>query len=612
MEVFKVTDGLLFRYGCLAFSILLVIIYFSKKRLNTIENKLYSWIIVTNLFGLLIDISCHWALKITDSATLMAFTILRLYLVYLISWLVIFTVYIRFISYQKQPKQQKKLIKSIKKEWTIIYWILIIVMFLLPMHVSYNGTNGYTYGASINIIYVASGICIVAWLRSLLKNFRNIKQKRYLPLFVFIVFGAVVATIQMLNPSIILMTGMETFVSFMMYFTIENPDIQLLRELHKAREYAENSHNEKSMFLFKVTQRLREPLKEINRYSKEALMENDVEIMKEKLREIKYSSNESLALVNDVLDISELENRKIVLGIHKYKPENLCKGLSTITNIQLREKSVEFRFHYDQSIPKSLSGDSLRLKQILSTLLENAIKHTEKGFIEFNVNSIKKHDMCRLIFVIEDSGKGMKADQVNHLFDKSKVNPFENLNIDDSQKNLSFVKTLIDLIGGTITVNSEYGKGSKFMVVVDQQIIEEKDTQLTKAVKQYENMYVNQDRILIVTSDEKTAKKLSMLLKKFHIDYDIVKSGQCCLEKIRNKENFELILMDDELPKLSSVHTFEKLRTINGFDIPVVLMTAHKDIETKDTYITIGFSDTIEIPIHKEQLKKIVEKYIHN
>lgn len=608
MEVFKVTDGLLFRYGCLAFSILLLIIYFSKKRINTIENKLYSWLIVTNLFGLIIDISCHWALKITDSMPLVSFTILRLYLVYLITWLVIFTVYIRFISYQKQPEQEKRLIKNIRREWTFIWWMLVIVMFILPMHVSYNGTNGYTYGPSINIIYVASGICIIAWLRSLFKNFKNIKQKRYLPLFVFIVFGALVAAIQMFNPSIILMTGMETFVSFMMYFTIENPDIQLLRELHKAREYAENSNNEKSTFLFNITQQLREPLREISRLSKDALMENNSEIIKNNLTEIKYSAKNALSLVNSVLDISELENRKISITAHKYQPINLFNGLVRATKLQLKDKNIDLRFNYDQSIPEYLNGDSLRLKQILGTLLENAVTHTSKGFIEMSVNSVVKYDVCRLIIVVEDSGKGIAVEQLNNLFEKSKNDISKN--IDDSQKNLAFIKTLVDLIGGTITVNSEIGKGSKFVVVVDQKIPVRQESELSKAVAQYENIYVNQDHILIVTSDEKIEKKLTALFKKFHVDYNVVTNGQECLEKIRNKESYQLILMDETLPKLSSVHTFDKLRTIDGFDIPVVLMTKHKDIETKDTYINIGFYDTIGVPITKEEIKQILDKYI--
>lgn len=605
------TGGLLFRYGCLAFSILLLIIYFSKKRINTIENKLYSWIIVTNFFGLIIDISCHWALKITDSAPLIAFTILRLYLVYLITWLVIFTVYIRFISYQKQREKQRHLIKSIKREWIIIYWILIIAMFLLPMHVFYDGIGGYTYGASINIIYLASGVCIIAWLRSLLSNFKNIMQKRYLPLFVFIVFGAIVATIQMLNPGIILMTGMETFVSFMMYFTIENPDIQLLRELHKAKEYAENSNNEKSTFLFNITQQLREPLREISRLSKDAIMENDSEAIKANLMEIKYSVKNALSLVNSVLNISELENRKITIENHKYQPSNLFGGLARIIKLQLKEKNVELRFNYDQSVPEYLSGDSLRIKQIVSTLLENAATYTRDGFIEFNVNAVVKYDVCRLIIVVEDSGRGMTADQLNHIFDKNKVDAYENHEIDDSQKNLVFIKTLIDLIGGTITVTSQIEKGTKFIVVIDQKIPMKEKTEVTKAVAQYENIYVNQDCVLIVTSDEKIEKKLISLLKKFHVDYNVVKNGQACLEKVRNKENYQLILMDETLPKLSSIHTFEKLKTIESFKVPVVLMTKHEDIETKDTYINIGFGDTIGVPITKDEIKQILNKYMN-
>ena len=242
--------------------------------------------------------------------------------------------------------------------------------------------------------------------------------------------------------------------------------------------------------------------------------------------------------------------------------------------------------------------------------MENATTHTKNGFIEFNVNAVVKYDMCRLIIVVEDSGKGMSADQLNHIFEKTKIDAYENHDIDDSQKNLVFIKTLVDLIGGTITVTSEIEKGTKFIVVIDQKIPTEKKTEVTKAVKQYENIYINQDHVLVVTSDEKIEKKLSTLLKKFHVDYSVVANGQECLEKIRKKESYQLILMDETLPKLSSVHTFDKLRTIDGFNIPVVLMTKHKDIETKDTYINIGFCDTIGVPIIKDEIKQILDKYI--
>lgn len=599
----------------LLYSIMVCITYSSKRKLNNIENKIYSFMLKINIIGLILELGCCFLVSHKDVSSIISILNIvtnKIFLIYMLTWLFIFTLYIVLISFFDGEKSKIEKRKKIILSFFISYIILILLLLILPTYYFNDGIYVYSYGPSTNVIAIIGGFSILLNFYCVIKKFRDIEKKKYYPLFVLLLLMVFALILRNINPGLIFINSVFAFITVLMYFTIENPDVQMLEELSKSKEYAENSNNEKSIFLCKVTQRLREPLKEINRYSKEALMENDLEVIKEKLKEIKYSSSTSLILVNDVLDISELENRKIGLGNHKYQPGNLCKGLSTITNIQLKEKSVEFRFNYDQSIPKYLSGDSLRLKQILSTLLENAIKHTEDGFIEFNVNSVIKHDICRLIFIVEDSGKGMKADQVNHLFDKSEISHFENSNIDDSQKNLVFVKTLIDLIGGTITVNSEYGKGSKFMVVVDQKIIEEKDTQVTKAVKQYENMYVHQSRILIVSSDEKINKKISLILNKKNLQYDIVSTGQGCLEKIRNKENFQFILMNEELPKLSSVHTFEKLKTINGFDIPVVLMIKHKDIETKDTYINIGFSDTIEIPIHGEELKQIVEKYIHN
>lgn len=605
-------NGIFFSIISLFYCILITFIYFYKKRIESEENRIYGILLVTTVVGLLVEVfPSTYAIKfLLVQHYNFSILILKLILVYFIIWISIFTYYVSLISIKNDDKKSNIFLQKEKLILKVVSILSVILIYILPLDAVNNHGAACTYGVAANFVYLYSIILIIYWLILLFKNIKNILNKKYYPIFAFIILGIIIMIIQYQYPELTLMISMHAFVICLMYFTIENPDIQMLRELYKAREKVENSNNEKSLFLFKVTQNLREPLKDINRLSKEALMESNVDIIKEHLRNIKFSSNASLALVNDVLDISELENRKITIGSHKYQPSNLFGGLARATKLQLKEKSIELRFNYDQSIPECLNGDSLRIKQIIGTLLENAIAHTNKGFIEFNINAVVKYDMCRLIIVVEDSGKGMSADQLNHLFDKTKVDAYENHEIDDSQKNLIFIKTLVDLIGGTITVNSEIGKGSKFTVIIDQKIPVESKTEITKAVAQYENIYINQDHVLVVTSDEKIEKKLSTLLKKFHVDYSVVANGQECLEKIRKKESYQLILMDETLPKLSSVHTFDKLRTIDGFNIPVVLMTKHKDIETKDTYINIGFCDTIGVPIIKDEVKQILDKYI--
>lgn len=597
----------------LFYGIMVYITYSIKRKLNNIENKIYKFLLRISLIGLLLELGCCFFVSHKDISMLYSILnsiINKFFLIYMLTWILIFTLYIVLISFFDNEKLIVQYKKKLLSVFGLSYFLLILLLLILPTYYHYDGTYVYSFGPSTNVIVLVGGFTILLDFYCLFKNFKHVSKKKYYPLFVLILLMVFALILRNINPGLIFINSVFAFITVLMYFTIENPDVQMLGEIYKAKEYAENSNNEKSLFLFKVTQRLREPLKDINRFSKEALMESNVDIIKEHLRNIKFSSNTSLALVNDVLDISELENRKITIGNHKYQPFNLFGGLARITKIQLKEKTVELRFSYDQSVPEYLSGDSLRIKQIVSTLLENAATHTKNGFIEFNVNAVVKYDMCRLIIVVEDSGKGMTADQLNHIFEKTKIDAYENHDIDDSQKNLVFIKTLVDLIGGTITVTSEIEKGTKFIVVIDQKIPTEKKTEVTKAVKQYENIYVNQDHILIVTSDEKIEKKLSTLLKKFHVDYSVVANGQECLEKIRKKESYQLILMDETLPKLSSVHTFDKLRTIDGFNIPVVLMTKHKDIETKDTYINIGFCDTIGVPIIKDEVKQVLDKYI--
>lgn len=597
----------------LFYGVMVYIIYSTKRKLNNAENKIYNFLLKISLLGLLLELGCCYFVSHKDMSSMfsiMNVIVNKFFLIYMLTWILIFTLYIALISFFNDEKTMLKYRKKIISIFGISYFVLMLLLLILPTYYHYDGTYVYSFGPSTNVISVIGGLTILFDFYCLFKNFKQVSKKKYYPLFVLILLMVFALVLRSINPGLIFINSVFAFITVLMYFTIENPDVYMLGQLYKAKEHAENSNNEKSLFLFKVTQRLKEPLKEINRLSKEALMESDQEKIKENLQEIKYSSNTSLALVNDVLDISELENRKISLGNHKYQSANLFNKLAKATQLQIKDKPIELRFNYDQSIPEYLSGDSLRIKQIASTLLENAVTHTGKGFIEFNINSVTKHDICRLIIVIEDSGKGIEVEKVSHLFDKPKTDAYQNYDIDDSQKNLVFIKTLVDLIGGTITVNSEVGKGTKFTVVIDQKIPTEQKDQLSKSVEQYENIYINQDQILIVTSDEKVSKKLTPILKREHFQYDIVSNGQECLEKIRNQEKYKLILIDEELPKLSSVHTFEKLKMIDSFHIPVVLMIKHKDIENRESYMNMGFQDTIDVLIHKEDVKQVLGKYM--
>jgi len=591
----------------LMYSILLICIYFYKKRLNTLENKIFIALMLTNFIGLILDLLSIFTVSNMDIMPLLNSIVTKTYLVYLFTWATIFTYYVFIISRNNDKITPK--IKKNKKLLLLFYILTVLVIYILPLHYQYDSKGMYSYGMSANLLYMIISVYFVIWIIRMLSNYKSLKSKKYLPIFLFIIFGFIVMIIQKLNPYLLLMTSMETFVTFLMYFTIENPDLQILREFYKAREYAENLNTEKSEFLFNMANEIKEPIRTINRISKDVLMEDDITIIKEDINKIKYSSNNLLELVNKVLDINNIEMRKVSIRESKYNTKNLFKGIAYQCDMKLKNDLVKFRVKYDKSIPEELYGDSIRIRQIISTLLENAIKYTKEGFIELGVNSIVKHDICRLIITVEDSGVGMSQDKVSHILDKN-INQLPN--IDNSKMDLGLVKTLLDLIGGTIMVNSELNRGTKFTIVLDQKIVDSKKNKVNEVVEKYKEMYINSKKVILIIKDEKTSKKIENILKKHSINVDVVTLGQSCLEKIRNNEQFDLIIMEDEIEKLSYENTLIKLKEIKGFNTPVVLLTRNKDITIRDEYQKKGFNEVLLIPVLKKDIEELVNNYIYN
>jgi len=508
-------------------------------------------------------------------------------------------------------------LKNIKKEFknmrTIMYMcmsVFIVGIIVLPIEYSFDGKNIFTYGMSANMTYIGATIYWVLWMFYILKNFNKVMNKKSLtPIVILMVCMPLILILQKTNPTLLLTTFLEGFATMVMYFTIENPDLQMLREFHKAREYANNLNTEKSEFLFNMAGEIKTPISVINRISKEVLMQDDINVIKSKVNDIKYSSNNLLELVNKVLDINSLEKRKVSVRESKYNTTNLFKGIESQTELKLNNNLVEFRTNYDKSIPNELYGDSVRIRQIVNTLLENAIKYTKEGFIELSVNSIIKHDLCRLIITIEDSGIGMKSEVVEHLFDKD-LNKIDE--IDNPKMDLGLVKTLLDLIGGTIIVNSEINRGTKFTIVLDQKIVNTKQNKVLEDALKYEEMYLNNKKIMLVINDEDLSKKINKLFKKYPFEIETVNLGQSCLEKIRNGNKYDLILMEDNLPKLSSGDTLMKLKSITGFKTKVILLTKIKDINEREEKLKLGFTETIVLPLKKDQIKDLVNNYLDN
>lgn len=584
--------------------LLVMIIYFIKEKIKTKENKIYSMIIITSFIGIILDfISVYMAFSYKHNVLFNLVN--RFYLVYLLTWISLITSYTLVISLSE--KKATKVISIIK----FLYVPMALFLILYPLKYSVKGNEFFTYGLSANTMYLLSTIYVLLMVICLFKNLKDIKSKKYVPIIFYVFIGTAVTLVQLTNPSILIITAMETFVTILMYFTIENPDMKLINELNIAKDQAIKANNAKSEFLSSMSHEIRTPLNAIVGFS-QALSEEDInDNAKDEVKDIIMASNSLLELVNGILDISKIESGKIEIVNTEYQFKNIYDELVILAKARMGDKPLDFRCHYDEDIPSVLYGDYTRVKQVILNILTNAVKYTREGYIDFSVSSVRKDDICRLIISVEDSGIGIKQENIPKLFTKfERLDLEKNITIEGTGLGLAITKKLVELMNGTIVVQSIYGKGSKFTIAIDQRVVHKEVVVEKREEKKVSEVHAEGRKVLIVDDNKINLKVASRLLENYKLDITTVESGALCIDKV-NSDTYDLILMDDMMPNMSGVETLHKLKEIDGFITPVVALTANAVTGMKEKYLNDGFDDYLAKPINRDELNNIVAKYLN-
>lgn len=592
----------------LFYSMLTMGTFFSKKRVNSIENRIFSAIIIVNCFGLLLDISSV-SLALLGNTTIIFDLVNKVYITYLLTWLTLFTFYTIVVSFNKIYYNK------IKKIFIAIYIISLLTIILLPLYSNVSNSAFYTYGPSANFMYGVSGILVMLILGSLAYNIKNIKSKKFFPIITYIIVGGTATLIQATNPSVLVITSMETFITIFMYFTIENPDMKMIEELNAAKDTAEKANNAKTDFLSNMSHEIRTPLNAIVGFS-QGLLEEDLPLSaKEEVEDIINASQSLLQIVNGILDISKIEANKLEIVNAEYSFEKVFDELVILTKGRIGDKPLEFRYNYDHSIPPVLYGDYIRVKQIVLNLLTNAVKYTKEGYVDFNISSVCNGDVCRLIISVEDSGIGIKKENIDKLFNKFERFDLEkNITIEGTGLGLAITKKLVELMNGKIVVQSKYGSGSKFTAAIDQRIVPKSLEELKAEESSNEDTSIFVgcgNKILVVDDNMINLKVAARLLKTYNVDVELVTSGKACINKILEGTKYELILLDDMMPNMSGVETLKNLQKIIGFNIPTVALTANAISGMREKYLENGFDDYLSKPIDKVELEKVLKKFLN-
>ena len=608
--------GFTFSACSLFYSLLLTIVFFSKKRLATLENKIYELMIIENLIGVFLAIASYFLIRENNILPVTNAIISKGLIVYYLVYMVSFTAYIYVISCKISYADLFEKKFTVAKFFGFIFSLLLALIIALPLY--YHNTKNivYSYGPSANVMYISSPLIISLWLIMMIKNYKEIKNKKYLPIFFFIIIGSVVMLIQKLNPGVLLMTSMETFITFLMYFTIENPDIKLIAELNIAKNQAEKANHAKTDFLSNMSHEIRTPLNAITGFSQALAEEEDIPLaVKNDVKDILMASDSLLEIVNGVLDISKIEANKLEIINKNYNPAKVFDSLTILTKSRINEKPIELITKFDPTIPKVLYGDHTRIKQVVLNILTNAAKYTKAGYIVFKVDCILKDDICRLIISVEDTGIGIKRDKIDKLFDKfERLDEDQNITIEGTGLGLAITKRLVQLMHGELVVQSVYGKGSKFTVSLDQRI-GDADAKLDETMEFSKLDLENEEKIqgkkvLVVDDNKLNIKVATRLLKDYKLEVDSCLSGFECLEKLKTNR-YDLIFMDDMMPKLSGRETLKKIKEDTTFKTPVVALTANAIAGMEEEYLEEGFDGYLPKPIERKALDNIVNKYLN-
>ena len=595
--------------------VLALFVYFSKKRINNAENKIYEKLLLLVPTGLLLELGCNLT-AIFNTPRLVTNIVGKVYLIYIVIWVMTFSLYIYLVTKQHGNDLSTYRKSKTRKIYMFSSFIVSFATLIFPIKFMLGNDSAYTsgFGVYVTVLYIV--ILLIFDFVLFIKNLKQLKLKEKIPMIILI---GIIATLVLLNnvaPEIQIVSSAFAFLSILMLFTIENPDMKMVEALQKAKDEADRANHAKTDFLSSMSHEIRTPLNAIVGFSDCVNNATTLDEAKENAKDIVNASKTLLEIVNGILDISKIESGKLELNLSSYDARSTFEELATLVEGKAKEKGIKFTYYIDPIVPKVLYGDYNNVKKIITNLLSNALKYTDKGFIRYEISCVNTDDICKLIVSVEDSGRGIKKEAVEHLFTKfQRLDEDKNTTIEGTGLGLAITKQLVEMMGGKIVVHTVYGSGSKFTAMIPQKIsneVIEVEPEVKKGVKVLKkDVNLSGVKILIVDDNNLNLKVASKLLERHGADnITTVNSGFESLDKISNGEKYDLIFMDDMMPKMSGAETFSKLKEMPGFITPVIALTANAISGMRENYLELGFDEYLAKPIEKDALIKVLNKVL--
>jgi len=387
---------------------------------------------------------------------------------------------------------------------------------------------------------------------------------------------------------------------------------KLIETLDTSEKKLKTASKTQEQFVANMSHEIRTPMNAILGFTGLLHKTNLDKNQQEYVRSIRSSSENLLTIINDILDLSRIESGMMHIEVLPFNLEELLDSLVTMMSVKAKNRNLYLRAEVSDSVPRILKGDAVRLTQILINLISNALKFTHEGGVTINVDCIgKKEETVRICFTISDTGIGIETAKQKTIFERfHQAQPETTRRYGGTGLGLSIVKQLIEIQNGSISVQSEPGKGSVFIVALSYQVANDTEISSSPYSVLVNEPLLKKIKILVAEDNQMNQKLMQHLLQQWQIDFKLVTNGAEAVELLKQKTSeYDIILMDIQMPEMDGYTATDRIRNDLHLSMPIIAMTAHALTGEKEKCFGAGMDDYISKPLNEEQLYKLINKY---
>ena len=613
-------DDLILSIGSLIFILILMMVYFSKKRTVLVQNKFYQDLLIVAFILLLTEIVTNILFDFSQSIFI-NYLVLRFHWISRIIWFTLLYFYGVCVLRGQKFNSIYEFVSSTKRGYVAIS-VFVIAVFIYPF-VPFDLMTKETYtflpGYAAYYVLVYSAISIIMVMLFLIFRAKDTTKRKKMAMIIMTIEMVVILVFQVIFPHAAVLGLGIALEMYFLYFYIENPDLYVISELSDVKDKIEKANKAKSDFLSNMSHEIRTPMNAIVGFSDSILNDTNFEVerAREDLEHILAAGNNLLEIINNILDISKIESGSDTLDEREYSIASIVMELTSILEARIGSRPIKMIVDIDKNTPSKLYGDQTKMFQILLNILTNAVKYTEVGKVKLSLDSVINQDIVTLKFKIADTGYGIKQEDFDKLFEKfSRLDEATSNEIEGTGLGLVITKRYVDLMGGKIRFESDYGVGTTFYVEINQKIINSTAIgdirEPISTVRKINYIDCSNFNIMIVDDNKLNLKVAERILKAYKFNIDAVSNGKDCIYKIKEGKRYDMIFLDHMMPEMDGIEVLHVIKKLDDYHIPpIVALTANAITGMREMYLREGFDEYLSKPINMSELNKLILRYFN-